>query len=229
MSITNIFCYFAFQSPFTMTDKNYLNDLNEIKDLMNRSSRFISLSGLSGILAGIYALIGAAYAYILLQNKTVYIRMQSAGNAELVLKLLVIAFTVALLAIVTAYILTRKQALQNNERMWDQTTKRMLVHFMIPLLTGGVFGLILLNHEHYGIMAPITLIFYGLALVNVSKFTLDTVKYLGISEIIVGLSSAIYVGYGLFFWAFGFGVLHIVYGSVMYFKEGKLTAKARSR
>jgi len=210
-----------------MTNKNYLDDINEIKNLMNSSSRFLSLSGLSGVLVGIYALIGSFYAYTLLENKTVYIRMTSSENAALVLKLLLIAIIVALLAIITAIILTRKKALENKEKIWDQTTRRMLVHFLIPLVTGGIFGLILLNHEHYGIIAPITLIFYGLALVNTSKYTLDTVKYLGISEIIVGLLAAIYVGYGLFFWAFGFGVLHIVYGTIMYFKEKNITAKSQ--
>jgi len=202
-----------------MTNKKYLDDLSEIKNLMNRSSRFLSLSGLSGILAGVYALIGAFLAFYVIQNKTVYIRMHSAENAILVLKLISIAGIVAILAIVTAFILTRKKAKANNQAMWDQTTKQMLIHFLIPLVTGGIFGLILLNHEHYGILAPISLLFYGLALVNTSKFTLDTVKYLGISEIIVGLLSATYVGYGLFFWALGFGVLHIVYGGIMYFKE----------
>ena len=204
-----------------MTNKNYLDDITEIKKLMNRSSRFISLSGLSGILIGIYALLGSFYAYTLLEDKTVYIRMTSAENAALVLNLMTIAFVVAFLAILTALFLTQKKARSNNENMWNQTTKQMLVHFLIPLVTGGIFGLILLNHEHYGIIAPITLIFYGLALLNSSKFTLDTVKYLGISEIIVGLFAANFVGYGLYFWAFGFGVLHIVYGTIMYFKEKK--------
>ncbi len=204
-----------------MANKNYLDDINEIKKLMNRSSRFISLSGLSGILIGIYALLGSFYAYTLLEDKTVYIRMTSAENAALVLNLMTIAFVVAFLAILTALFLTQKKARSNNENMWNQTTKQMLVHFLIPLVTGGIFGLILLNHEHYGIIAPITLIFYGLALLNSSKFTLDTVKYLGISEIIVGLFAANFVGYGLYFWAFGFGVLHIVYGTIMYFKEKK--------
>ena len=205
-----------------MTDKKYLDDLNEIKNLMNSSSRFLSLSGLSGILIGIYALIGAVYAYSLMQNKTVYIRMQSAENAELVIKLLGIALVVALFSVSTAYILTKKKANKNNERLWGVTTKKILFHFLVPLFTGGVFGLILLNYEHYGIMAPVTLIFYGLALVNASKYTLDTVKYLGISEILVGLFSAIYVGYGLIFWALGFGVLHIIYGTIMYIREKKL-------
>jgi hypothetical protein len=202
-----------------MTNKKYLDDINEIKNLMNSSSRFLSLSGLSGILVGIYALLGAFYAYSLVEDKTIYIRATSTENATLVLKLLFIALAVALLAIITAIVLTRKKAQDNNEKIWNETTKRMLIHFLIPLVTGGIFGLILLKHEHYGIMAPVTLIFYGLALVNTSKYTLDTVKYLGISEIIVGLLAAIFVGYGLYFWAFGFGVLHIVYGTIMYFKE----------
>lgn len=202
-----------------MANKNYLEDINEIKNLMNRSSRFLSLSGLSGVLVGIYALLGSFYAHTLLEEKTIYIRMTSVENAALVLKLLLIAFFVALLSILTAIFLTRKKALENKEKIWDQTTKRMLVHFLIPLVTGGIFALILLNHEHFGIIAPITLIFYGMALLNTSKYTLDTVKYLGISEIVVGLFAAYYVGYGLFFWAFGFGVLHIVYGTIMYFKE----------
>lgn len=202
-----------------MTNKNYLDDINEIKNLMNRSSRFLSLSGLSGVLVGIYALLGTFYAYTMLEDKTVYIRITSEENVALVSKLLFIAFLVAFFAILTAIFLTRKKAIDNNEKIWDLTTKRMLIHFLIPLITGGVFGLILLYHEHYGIIVPITLIFYGLALVSSSKYTLDTVKYLGISEIIVGLFAAFFVGYGLYFWAFGFGVLHIIYGTIMYFKE----------
>jgi MFS family permease len=200
------------------TDK-YLNELSEIKDLMNRSSKFLSLSGLSGILAGIYALLGAILAFYILQNKTVYIRMYSSDNVQLVIELFGIALTVAFFAILTAYLLSRKKAIKSGERIWNETTKLLLIHFLIPLITGGIFGLILLFHEHYGIIAPITLIFYGLALVNASKFTLDTVKYLGISEIIVGLIAAYFVGYGIYFWGFGFGILHIIYGSVMYYRE----------
>lgn len=210
-----------------MSKDKYLEDLHEIKNLMKRSSRFLSLSGLSGILAGTYALIGAYISNVLLENKVVYIRMHSAENAELVIKLLSIAFSVAFMAIGTAFLLTRKKAKENGENIWDTTTKQLLIHFAIPLITGGIFGLILLNHEHYGILAPISLIFYGLALINASKFTLDTVKYLGISEVIVGLFAAIYVGYGLLFWAIGFGLLHIIYGGIMYFKEKDYRLKGK--
>jgi hypothetical protein len=145
--------------------------------------------------------------------------MYSSDNVQLVIELFGIALTVAFFAILTAYLLSRKKAIKSGERIWNETTKLLLIHFLIPLITGGIFGLILLFHEHYGIIAPITLIFYGLALVNASKFTLDTVKYLGISEIIVGLIAAYFVGYGIYFWGFGFGILHIIYGSVMYYRE----------
>jgi len=62
------------------------------------------------------------------------------------------------------------------------------------------------------------LIFYGLALVDAGKFTYGEVFYLGILEIITGLVSAFFPSLGLFFWIFGFGVLHVIYGLVMYRK-----------
>jgi hypothetical protein len=207
------------QSTFNMDSEKYLQDLKDIKSLMHKSSRFISLSGLSGILAGVYALVGSILAYLLLQEQTLYLRSYSPENISLVYKLVGIALGVAFFAITTAVFLTIQKAQKNNEKIWDKTTQLLLIHFLIPLATGAIFGLILLKHEHFGIVAPISLIFYGLALVNASKFTLDTVKYLGISEIIVGLIAAYFVGYGLYFWAFGFGILHIVYGGVMYLKE----------
>ncbi|MGE5429024.1 MAG: hypothetical protein ACM3O8_14110, partial [Methylococcaceae bacterium] len=62
------------------------------------------------------------------------------------------------------------------------------------------------------------LIFYGLALVNAGKFTLSEVHYLGITEIVLGLMAAVFINWGLLFWALGFGVMHIVYGMMMYYK-----------
>ncbi len=202
-----------------MTNKKYLDDLNEIKNLMNRSSRFLSLSGLSGILAGVYALIGAFIARNLLNKQPVIRTDYSAAVAPLMFQLMIIALVVLVATLVTAFLLTRQKAIKNNEKIWDVTTKKLLISFLIPLVTGGVFGLNLLNQGFYGLVAPITLIFYGLSLINASKYTLDTVKYLGYSEIIVGLAATAYIGFGLYFWAVGFGLLHIIYGSFMHLKE----------
>ena len=205
-----------------MDDKNYLKDITEIKDMMNKSSRFISLSGLSGILAGIYALIGAYLAYFILDNYNYLSDLRNPMNKdEIQFKLIVIATIVALLSIVTAFLLTKKKAKQDGTKIWDTTTKRLLFNFLVPLFTGGIFSLIILNQGFYSFVAPATLIFYGLALFSASKYTFGNVKYLGIAEIILGLISMNFIGYGLYFWAIGFGILHIIYGTLMYFKYEK--------
>jgi MFS family permease len=215
-----IFITLQYKVLLIMSEKNYLQDLSEIKNIMNRSTRFMSLSGLSGIMAGIYALIGAFLAKQLLANYLNYNHTRNTINPNNIeIKLIVIALLVALLSIITAYILTKKKASKKGQTIWNSTTKRLLFHFFIPLAAGGVFSLTMLNQGFYGFVAPATLIFYGLAVVNASNFTFSNVKYLGIAEIILGLISLNYIGYGLYFWAVGFGILHIIYGTIMYIKE----------
>lgn len=196
--------------------KDYFKDISEIKDLMNKSSRFISLSGLSGILAGCYALTGATIAYLFLfPDPNEYLALDETKFQLLIVDLALVAG----FSIVTAIILTMKKAKNNGEKIWDATTQRLLLNFLIPLVSGGIYILIQAYQQHYGLSAALMLIFYGLALVNASKFTIGNVKYLGYSEIILGLICAAFPGYGLYFWALGFGVLHIVYGALMYRAE----------
>ena len=199
-----------------MSEKDYLKDINEIKNLMDRSSRFISLSGLSGIFAGIYAIVGAAIAYVYLFPKQGEYLTLHSWNFKL---LLILLASVLVLSIITAYLLTTRRAKRNNEKIWDTTTQRLLLNFLIPLVTGGIYIIIKLNSQHYGLTASLMLIFYGLALVNASKYTIGNVKYLGYAEIIIGLICAALPGYGLWFWLLGFGLFHIIYGSIMYLKE----------
>ena len=198
-----------------MENKDYLKDIQDIKQMMSQSTQFISLSGLSGILAGIYALIGAFYVNYLIENHTeYYITLESST-----FKLIVLTAIIVLVAsLVTAYIMTVNKAKKVGENMWNNSSKRLLINFAIPLFTGGIFALLLLRHGHYGLIAPITLLFYGLACVNASKYTLRDVRYLGITEIILGLLAVEFSGYGLYFWVLGFGVCHILYGGMMYYK-----------
>ncbi|WP_350293524.1 hypothetical protein [uncultured Croceitalea sp.] len=201
-----------------MEENKYLDDISQIKDLMSRSSRFISLSGLSGIMAGIYAIAGALITYLfLLPEPGTYLTLHS-WNFKLIL---IILIAVASLSILTAYLLTSKKAKKNNEKIWDATTKRLLVSFLVPLITGGIYILIKLSSQHYGLTGSLMLIFYGLALVNASKYTIGNIKYLGYAEIILGLICSAMPGYGFWFWVIGFGFLHIIYGSLVYIKEEK--------
>jgi hypothetical protein len=203
-----------------MEANKYLNDISEIKNMMNRSSRFISLSGLSGILAGIYSLIGAYLAY-----QTIYFDGAELGPYKTlvisefaVYKLLIIAAAVAFLSIVTGIFLTVRKAKRQGERIWDQSSQRLIINFLIPLLTGGILILYLIEKNQFSLISTLTLVFYGLACVNASKYTLGDIRYLGITLLVLAFISLWFIGYGLLFWTLGFGVCHIFYGSMMYFK-----------
>lgn len=198
-----------------MDAQNYLQDLKEIKDLMNKSTQFISLSGLSGILAGIYALLGAGYVYYLIENHgTDSITLESTAFKLIALT----AILVLAASWLTAYFQTVSKAKKMGEKVWNASSKRLLINFLIPLVTGGIFILLSLRNGYFSLAVPMMLIFYGLACVNASKYTLRDVRYLGISEIIIGLLAVEFSGFGLYFWALGFGVCHIVYGAIMHFK-----------
>ncbi len=204
-----------------MEDKNYLNDLKDIKEMMSKSTQFISLSGLSGVLAGIYALIGAYFAYktIYFDTSTTerYTNLVISENA--VIKLLIIASIVLVLSIATGILLSINKAKKSNDTIWNATSKRLVINFMIPLAVGGYMGLYLIEKEDFGLLTPLTLIFYGLACVNASKYTLGDVRYLGVTMILLGIINTFFIGYGLLFGALGFGICHIFYGGMMWFKH----------
>ncbi len=201
--------------------EKYLEDIKEIKDIMNRSSRFISLSGWSGVSAGIIALAGAYLAY-----QTVYVGQDYLGykKVELTKENLTILFSIAIgvliLSLISSVYFTVLKAKRTKQKLWDAQTKRLIINLLIPLVTGGLLCLMLLLQGYLGLVAPLTLIFYGLALVNASKFTLHDIRSLGILQIALGLTATYFIGYGLLYWAIGFGALHIIYGIFMQVKYG---------
>ena len=205
-----------------------LETLSDIRSMMERSTRFISLNGLSGVFAGLFALIGAAGAYIYLNLDLAGFRyydyafqMDGSMNISFYVFIFTDAFLVLFASLAVAISLSMRKAKKKGLKVWDSSTKRLLINMFVPLCIGGIFCIILIYHKLIGFVAPATLIFYGLALINASKYTLNDIRYLGFSEAGIGLLAAIWIGYGLLFWAVGFGVLHIVYGIVMYYKYEK--------
>ena len=213
----------------------HLDSLKEIKSMMEKSSRFVSLSGLSGISAGICALIGASLAHFKIKefysswNARVqhYSTIKQSGNAGLIqlntstnltIDLVAIAVVSLIAAIIFSTLFTARRAKKKSQSLWNSTSRRLLLNMGLPLVSGGLFCLILLKHNLFGLLAPTTLIFFGLALINGSKFTLPEIKYVGVINIFLGLLNGLFIGYGLVFWALGFGVVNIVYGIYMYMK-----------
>jgi hypothetical protein len=202
-----------------MEEKDLQAELSAIRNLMERSNKFISLSGLSGIMAGIYALIGAYFAHhIVFPNSSLSIRKVYLMDEGIMLQLVMIALVVLVFSLITGVWLTVKQSIKTKERVWNTVSKKLFVNMSIPLVAGGLFILILLSKGEFGILASASLLFYGLALVSASHYTFTDIKWLGFCEIVLGLLALAYQGYGIWFWAFGFGILHIVYGSIMHFK-----------
>ncbi len=203
-----------------MEKRKYIEDIEAIKDMMDRSSKFISLSGLSGVLAGTFALIAAYLAYSTVYGGQDYMEYRKAvlttGSLS---KLLLIAISTIVLSIGCGIFLTTRKARKLNQSIFDKQAQLMLTHLAIPLITGGVLCVILLLKGGVALVAPLTLIFYGLALVNASKYAVDAMRTLGLIEIALGLLATWFLGYGLIFWAIGFGVMHIIYGIFMHLND----------
>src|SRR3989442_692824 len=180
-------------------------DLIEIRSMMEQSSKFLSLSGLAGVSAGTVALAGAGAAYWRLG------RLESVpGNADPTGFFLTDAMLVLALAIGLAIFFTTRMAKKKGLPVWSGTTRYLLMSLLVPLAVGGLFCLIAWHHGLIMLIAPATLIFCGLALLNSTKYTLREVQYLAAAEILLGLLAFLFLDAWMIFWAAGFGVLHIL-------------------
>lgn len=208
-----------FQSTFVMAEKHQ-EDLLHIRSMMERSSRFISLSGLSGVFAGLSALIGGLYVYQLFKaNGIEYFEdNHHLYSANLIAELILTAFVILFFALAFGIFFTVRKSKKLKLPIWTSATKNMLFNLAIPLFVGAVFCFALVYHQMFILVAPSTLIFYGLALLNAEKYTYSDIKFLGFSEVILGSVALFFLGYGLVFWILGFGILHIFYGLLLFKK-----------
>lgn len=200
--------------------KNPQQDLAEIKTMMERSTRFLSLSGLSGVLAGIYAIFGAYLAYSWLYSPNVPWGLEPSVQIEsqLLTKLTITGIVIMILSINTAWAFSLKKSKKTTSGLWTPVGKRFLKALFIPVAIGGFFCMALLYQGNFNFLAPATLIFYGLGLWQASHFTLSDIRYLGYGQILLGITAAFMPMFGLILWTLGFGALHVIYGSLMHYK-----------
>lgn len=201
----------------------YENDIASIRIMMERSVKFISLSGLSGILAGIYCLAGAIAAYYIsyYPYPLFSYHIQFINDPVVLFELTCVALLVLFLSISTAVWLSYRKAKKLGLKLWSPSSRKLMYKISVPLVAGGIFVLIMISTDHFALAAPACLLFYGFALIQGSDNTFDEIRYLGFLEILLGLVAAIYSGYGLIFWTIGFGFLNIIYGAIMYNKYDK--------
>jgi hypothetical protein len=187
--------------------------LKDIRSMMERSSRFISLSGLSGIAAGICGLIGGYLAYVKLDSGNYN---SITNKAEVSTQLLQIGLVTLAAALVSAFLFTYLRSKKTGVPVWGAVAKRVMISIAIPMMIGGLVVIRLLQLELFELIAPACLLFYGLGLLNVSKYTYSEVRYLAYAMLILGIVNLWQPDYGLYLWILGFGILHIIYGIIMW-------------
>jgi hypothetical protein len=197
-----------------MKDKeDYIKDIAEMRSIMERSTKFLSLSGVAVVLIGVYALVAVYIAY-----QVIGYDPREATSPDMINKLLGFGAIVMAVSVITVIFLSRQKAIRRNEKFWNPTFRRLLVHALTPLLTGGILILIFIAKDLPAFIIPLSLVFYGLMLYTAGKFTFPEFQAIGLVEIALGLFSAYYTPYSLGSWAIGFGLVHIGLGLYLYFR-----------
>jgi hypothetical protein len=207
------------------------NDLGLIKDLMEKSSKFSNISGIAVLFTGFFALIGATFIYfdIGFSVSDVHISynqlISQNGKPDVLnikLKLLIsIASLILVASLTTLYITARNKSGNEGIPLFNSSFSRTLKSLFIPLFSGGVFCVFLLYHQMFGLVAPATLIFYGLGLISCSKYSYYELEFLGYFELVLGFIASYFMGTGLLFWIIGFGIAHILFGYYIHVKYDK--------
>ncbi|MDR2233250.1 MAG: hypothetical protein LBE56_09025 [Tannerella sp.] len=204
-----------------MDNKEVLSTLSDIRNMMEKSSRILSLSGMSAVVVGVFAGLAAVVAHVILGGGSLAAWLPRFDYCPVckVQMLVLLAGFLILVCMATAYLFARRKAKRKNQRFaFDLTARRLLWNFFMPLAAGGVLCVSFLWQQQYDLLSAIMLIFYGLALINLSNYTYSNTRYLGYAQLLLGLADSFVPGHSLLFWTAGFGLFHIVYGIYFYLK-----------
>lgn len=210
------------------TKEEQLQSLTDIKNLIESSSRFTALNGLSGISAGIIAVFGCLYAafsldFSLFAQAKAIMHWNDTASEKITLKfLLTTGFVVFVLAFTSFMFFINRKAKANNVKLFNHTGRKFIFNHCVFLLAGGLFALVLLYYNVFFLVVPSLLIFYGMGLVNLSKFSFNAIRNLGLIEIALGFILCFMPVYALLFFFIGFGVLHIIYGIIFHFNYDRV-------
>lgn len=194
--------------------QDYIQDIAEIRSMMERSSKFLSLSGWAGLIAGTSAITGAAIAHYVMEFRPDQILYPYSNLTNLIL----LALGLLIIALAGAIFDSYRKAAKRGEQVWNPTSRKMLSSMSVPLFAGGFLIVILISRSLLGLIAPLTLLFYGLSLFNAGFYTVKEVRIMGLTQMVLGLLNLAFINFGLLFWALGFGVVHILYGIYMHLR-----------
>jgi hypothetical protein len=203
---------------------DYLADLQAIRSMMQRSSKFVSLSGWSGVMAGIYGLLAAylAQQHLRFDPSAMEAAALTGLNAYAALSgMMALAGGLLVLSIGTAAWMAQQKARKQGEMVWTAASRRLLTDLAVPLLTGGLLLLGLAWMGYHSLLLPTSLLFYGITLYQAGPITYAALRILGLLNITLGFFALLLPQQAMLFWAAGFGLMHIVYGLFIHFRYEK--------
>lgn len=203
-----------------MKENEVKQTLDDIREMMSKSSRFQAISGWSiiviGLLAGIASLMAAAVIGVadvpFFDNLQRYSTLNTPLKIRIAALIALILFTVCLLIVFVFASVKSKR--HNLPFSFDKRMRQMLLDFFIPLIAGGLFSMAMVMQQHYGLTSSIMLMFYGLALINCSHYTYPILRWLGYTELVIGIIDCFTMSHALLFWFLGFSVAHILFGII---------------
>jgi len=215
----------------TMDTEKAAAELKVIRQLMERPVRYSSMSGLSGILAGCVTLAGLA-------TDTLVCEHWGLGSTTMWINLGVWA-GVFLAALAGTLGLTRIRELRQGMPLWSPIKRKILMTILPPFVAGaGLTAAIVYRWytprgpNEWGLIAPVWMLFYGVACWQVGEFSIRELRYMGAAFVLAGLLSAAfcqssvpalslaegtapYLTLGV-----TFGGFHIVYGVIVRIRYG---------
>ena len=208
-----------FKTNIIMEKNEVKQTLDDIRDMMSKSSRFQAISGYSIIIVGLYAAVAAAIAAALVGAVNLFPFFENIDatlNTPAKIRLAtIIALSLFTLSLLTVFAMAIAKSKRHNLRFaFDKRMRQMLTDFFLPLAAGGLVSIALIMQQHYGLTSSIMLLFYGLALVNSSHYTYPALRWLGYTELALGIADCLTVKHAILFWFLGFSVMHIIFGIV---------------
>lgn len=201
-----------------MKNNEAFEAVKEIRVMMEKSSRFLSFSGTSAILIGLYALGGAFVVRRIISTvKDIPSGYSAPCWVIITPDIILVALIVFVLSLSTILFFSVRKARRMEYSFLNGPAYRTFLNFFLPLTVGGIFSVALLMNGNVGLIVPSMLLFYGLSLINASKYTYGSIFWLGCGELLLGLICAFFPEKGLLLWSIGFGILHIIYGIYFYF------------
>lgn len=198
------------------TPREAEENLRVIRELMERSTRYTTFSGYSGVLAGTASITGCIITWLLQQGPS--------GLYPARVPFLLTWSLVVLFAIGADYLLTKRHAARVGKHILSRLGQQMAFASLPGLGTGALLTLLLVRHHLLNEVYPLWMLCYGIAICAVGLFSQREVKYLGALFLCAGALTLVLIqgqpGWGLPMMALSFGGFHIVWGVLMARRDG---------